>query len=76
LNSLKVGISLRGLDIFSANIEGIDTNAFNSNQEQIFYQQTEYLRNGPIVELGISYSFNMNGKTEKKKEFEGNKHFK
>ncbi len=68
--------SLRGLDIFSTNVEGLDTNAFNSDQEQIFYQETEYLRNGPIVELGITYSFNMNGKTKKEKEFKGNKHFK
>ncbi|MEC3906690.1 outer membrane beta-barrel protein [Tamlana sp. 2201CG12-4] len=68
--------SLRGLDIFSSNLEGLDTNAFNSSNEQIFYQETEYTRNGPIVELGVSYTLNMNGKKKKEKEFEGNKHFK
>ena len=68
--------SLRGLDIFSTNLEGLDTNAFNGAQEQIFYQETEYDRNGPIVELGVSYALNMKGKAKKKKEFEGNKHFK
>jgi hypothetical protein len=45
-------------------------------KKQIFYQETEYLRNGPIVELGITYSFNIYGKTKKEKEFEWNKHFK
>lgn len=68
--------SLRGLDIFSSNLEGLDTNAFNGSEEQIFYQETEYTRNGPIVELGVSYTMNMKGKKKKEKEFEGNKHFK
>lgn len=67
--------SLRGLDIFSSNLEGLDTNAFNGAQEQIFYQETEYDRNGPIIELGVSYALNMKGKTKKEKVFEGNKHF-
>ncbi|OEK07764.1 hypothetical protein A8C32_14830 [Flavivirga aquatica] len=68
--------SLRGLDIFSTNLQGLDTNAFNGSQEQIFYQETEYTRNGPIVELGINYTLNMKGKKKKEKTFEGNKHFK
>ena len=61
------GFSLRGLDIFSSNLEGLDTNAFNGAQEQIFYQETEYDRNGPIVELGVSYALNMKGKAKKEK---------
>jgi iron complex outermembrane receptor protein len=68
--------SLRGLDIFSSNLEGLDTNAFNDAKEQIFYQETEYDRNGPIVELGVSYTLNMKGKIKNKKDFEANKHFK
>jgi len=68
--------SLRGLDIFATNLQGLDTNAFNNAEDQIFYQETEYDRNGPIVELGITYSLNMKGKAKKAKEFEGNKHFK
>jgi len=69
--------SLRGLDIFGSNIQGLDTNAFNSDGEQIFYQETSYVRNGPIVELGVSYALNMKGKKAKKaKAFEAEKHFK
>ncbi len=69
--------SLRGLDIVGSNIQGLDTNAFNSSDEQIFYQETSYVRNGPIVELGVTYSLNMAGKKAKKaKAFEAEKHFK
>ena len=36
-----------------------------------------YVRNGPIVELGVSYALNMKGKKAKKaKDFEAEKHFK
>ncbi|TXG36741.1 TonB-dependent receptor [Seonamhaeicola maritimus] len=69
-------ISLRGLDIFAQNDQGLDTNAFNASNQQIFYQETLYERNGPIFELGITYSLNMNGKKKKAKDFQGNKHFK
>lgn len=69
--------ALRGLDIFGSNIQGLDTNAFNSQGTQIFYQETSYVRNGPIVELGVSYTLNMKGKKAKKaKAFEAEKHFK
>jgi hypothetical protein len=69
--------SLRGLDLFGSNIEGLDTNAFNSSNDQIFYQETTYVRNGPIVELGVTYALNMIGKKAKKaKDFEAEKHFK
>ncbi|MEP1490486.1 MAG: TonB-dependent receptor [Algibacter sp.] len=69
-------ISLRGLDIFAQNDQGLDTNAFNASGQQIFYQETLYERNGPIVELGLTYSLNMKGKKKKAKDFQGNKHFK
>lgn len=58
----------------SKNIQGLDNNAFNLDGEQIFYQKTESVRNGPIVELGVSYSLNMTGK--KAKDFEAEKRFK
>jgi outer membrane receptor protein involved in Fe transport len=58
--------SLRALDILSSNLQGLDTRAFNSNGSEIFYQETEYHRQGPIVELGVTYSLNMNGKSNKK----------
>ncbi len=69
-------ISLRGLDIFAQNDTGLDTNAFNASNQQIFYQETLYERNGPIVELGVTYSLNAKNKKKKVKDFQGNKHFK
>lgn len=47
---------------------GLDTRAYDSGGVQIFFQETEYTRFGPIAELSASYSFNMNGKSGKKKE--------
>lgn len=58
--------SLRVLDMFNSNIEGLDTQAFNKLGKEIFYQTTDYYRNGGIVELGISYVFNSKGKNAKK----------
>ncbi|MBE0653182.1 MAG: TonB-dependent receptor [Bacteroidales bacterium] len=60
--------SLRGLDILGSNVEGLDTRAFNANGAEIFYQETEYYRQGPIVELAATWSLNMNGKTARKAE--------
>ncbi len=54
---------LKGLDILGSNDTGLDTQAYNSSGQEIFYQETQYLRVGPIVELGFSYAFN-----KKKKE--------
>lgn len=54
---------LKGLDILGSNDTGLDTKAFNSSGQEIFYQETQYLRVGPIVEFGFSYAFN-----KKKKE--------
>ncbi|WP_299553212.1 TonB-dependent receptor [Seonamhaeicola sp.] len=69
-------IAVRGLDIFAQNDTGLDTNAFNASNQQIFYQETLYERNGPVVELGVTYALNMNGKKKTSKDFQGNKHFK
>ena len=60
--------SLRMFDLFSSNIEGLDTRAFNKQGKEIFYQTTDYYRNGGIVEIGITYSFNSKGKNGKKAE--------
>jgi outer membrane receptor protein involved in Fe transport len=57
---------LRGLDLLTSNISGLNTRAYDINEQQIFYQETEYVRTGPIVEFGVSYSFNTNGKSGKK----------
>ena len=54
------------LDLFSSNIEALYTRAYNSSGTQIFYQDVEYDRFGPIAELSATYSFNMNGKSRKK----------
>ena len=67
--------SLRGLDLLSTNLQGLDTNAYNQQNQQIFYQETEYHRNGPIVELGVSYSFNKI-KAKKAKKAKAEEHFK
>jgi hypothetical protein len=55
-------ISLRVLDVLNSNVEGLDTQAFNKYGEEIFYQETTYYRQGPILELGLTYSFNKKGK--------------
>lgn len=67
--------SLRGLDLLSTNLQGLDTNAYNQQNQQIFYQETEYHRNGPIVELGVTYSFNK-VKSKKAKKASAEEHFK
>lgn len=68
-------LSLRGLDVLSTNVKGLDTNAFNAAGEQIFYQETAYTRFGPIAELAVTYTFNQKNK-KKQKEFLAKKHFK
>lgn len=60
--------ALRVLDIFSSNLKGLDTRAFDSLGREIFYQETLYTRTGPIAEIGISYAFNSKGKPGKKSE--------
>jgi outer membrane receptor protein involved in Fe transport len=58
--------SLKALDILGSNITGLNTHAFNSDGEQIFYQEVEYARYGPIVEFSINYALNMNDKSRRK----------
>lgn len=67
--------SLRGLDLLKSNIEGLDTNATNAANEQIFYQETSYVRYGPIVELAVTYTFNQKSK-KSNKDFMSKEHFK
>ena len=68
--------NLKGLDLLASNIQGLDTRAYNQSEEQIFYQETTYYRVGPIVEIGLSYSFNSGSRSIKaaKSEF-GTKEF-
>ena len=75
-NAKEWNFSLRGLDIFAQNDQGLDTNAFNATNNQIFYQETLYERMGPVFELGLTYSFNAKGNKKKSKDFQANKHFK
>ncbi len=56
-------LSLRALDILGTNITNWSTRAYDSGGRQVFYQETDYNRYGPVLELGITYSFNINGKT-------------
>ena len=68
--------SAKVLDILGSNITGLNTRAFDSGGQQIFFQETEYLRFGPIAELGISYNLNMKGKQGNKADSEfGEKEF-
>lgn len=60
--------SLKALDLLASNLEGLDTRAFNKNGAEIFYQETDYFRYGPIVELTASYSINSKSKTKKAAE--------
>jgi hypothetical protein len=57
--------SLKALDILGSNFAGLDTRAYNSSGDQIFYQETVYTRYGPIVEVGVFYAFNKNGNSKK-----------
>ncbi|MDT0553158.1 outer membrane beta-barrel family protein [Urechidicola vernalis] len=67
-NVQNLTFNLKGLDILGSNDSGLDTQAFNSAGQEIFYQETQYLRVGPIVEFGVSYAFNKKKKEIKKNE--------
>ncbi|GAF03005.1 TonB-dependent receptor domain-containing protein [Saccharicrinis fermentans] len=57
--------SFRLLDILGSNNKGLDTRAFDKDGLEIFYQETEYNRAGPIAEISVSYAFR-NGKSQSK----------
>ena len=62
----NLNIALRGIDLLASNIQGLNTRAYNREGTQIFYQEVQYNRYGPILEFGINYAFNTNGSTKKK----------
>jgi outer membrane receptor protein involved in Fe transport len=64
LKGWDFGVKL--LDFLSTNIEALNTRAYNSAGQQIFYQEVEYDRFGPIFEMSATYTLNMNGKSAKK----------
>lgn len=74
-NNKNLNFNVKGLDILGSNDTGLDTQAFNSSDQEIFYQETQYLRVGPVVEFGVSYSFNKKKKTVKAKNSFGTKEF-
>ncbi len=75
-NVKNLNFILKGIDILGSNDTGLDTKAFNSEGQEIFYQETQYLRVGPIVEFGFSYAFNKKKKeTPKAKSTFGKKEF-
>ena len=61
-----LSFALRGLDLLASNVQALNTRVFDSEGTQIFYQEVQYNRYGPIVELGVNYSLNMFGKARKK----------
>jgi outer membrane receptor protein involved in Fe transport len=67
-------VSLRGIDLLGSNITGLNTRAFNESGVQIFYQETQYVRYGPIVEIQMNYNLNWNNKKMSGGEY-GNKEF-
>jgi outer membrane receptor for ferrienterochelin and colicin len=58
--------AIRGIDLLASNVEGLNTRVYDSEAVQIFYQDVQYNRYGPIVELGVNYSFHSNGKGRQK----------
>ena len=64
LNGWDLGVKV--LDLLSSNVTGLNTRAYDPSGTQIFYQEVEYDRYGPIVEISAKYSFNMKGKSRKK----------
>ena len=59
-------LSIRLLDIFGTNITNWSTRAYDAAQRQIFFQETDYTRYGPVLEVGVTYSFNTGDKTLKR----------
>lgn len=57
---------LKVIDVLASNIQELYTRAYDTSGNQIFYQDTEFNRSGPIIELTASYSFNMNGRQGRK----------
>lgn len=64
LKGWDFGVKL--LDFLSTNIEALNTRAYDSAGNQIFYQEVEYDRFGPILEISATYTLNMSGKSAKK----------
>ncbi len=60
--------SLKVLDFLSSNNTGLNTRAYDTDGVQIFFQETEYLRQGPIAELTVAYAFNSRVKSRNKAE--------
>ena len=58
--------ALRGIDILASNQEALNTRVYNSEAMQIFYQEVEYFRYGPILEFGVNYAINTHIKSKKK----------
>jgi outer membrane receptor protein involved in Fe transport len=54
------------IDVLSSNVQALYTRAYNAAGTQIFYQDAEFDRSGPIIEITASYSFNMNGRSGRK----------
>lgn len=67
--------ALRGIDLLASNVEALNTRAYNSEETQIFYQEVQYNRYGPILELGINYAFNFNNDRKKTKKTFGDEQF-
>jgi len=60
--------SAKVLDLLGTNIEALYTRAYDASETEIFYQDVEYDRDGPIFELSATYALNMKGKSRKKAE--------
>lgn len=53
--------SMRGLNLLDSNHRELFTRAYDASGTQIFYQDTDFYWNGPIVELSANYTINWSG---------------
>jgi len=56
------------LDILGSNSSGMATRVFDPNGVQIFYQDNTFYRNGPVAEMGVTYTINKYSNGQRKAE--------
>ncbi|MDD2571489.1 MAG: outer membrane beta-barrel family protein [Bacteroidales bacterium] len=64
----NLNFSFRMLDILGSNSSGMATRVFDPNGVQIFYQDNTFYRNGPVAELGVTYTINKYSNGQRKAE--------
>lgn len=67
--------SLRGLNLLDSSNRELFTRAYDASGTQIFYQDTDFYWNGPIVELAVSYNINWSGSSRGTQSIFGTEEF-